>query len=107
MRLSVPERMKLLELLPEQSSYEGIVEIFRLVNLLRLTDYEAIEIEVQHSDEGGIRFNQEKALTLIVDIPIGEWMTNVIRKVLRDRDDKGELDVNDMPLYDKFIVDYQ
>ena len=107
MRLSVPERMKLLELLPEQSSYEGIVEIFRTVNLLRLTDDEAIAIEVQHNDEGGILFNQEKALTLIVDIPIGEWMTNTIRKVLRDKDDAGELDVNDMPLYDKFIVDYQ
>ncbi len=107
MRLSVPERMKLLEILPEESSYEGIVEIFRLINLLRLTDEEAIDIDVEHTPEGGIRFNPEKALTLIVDMPIGEWMTNTIRKVLRDMDDAGKLDVNVMPLYDKFIVDYQ
>jgi len=107
MRLSVPERMKLLEILPEESSYEGIVEIFRTVNLLRITDEEAIEIEVNQTPEGGIRFNQEKALTLIVDIPIGEWMTTVIRKQLRKMDEDGKLDVNIMSLYEKFIMDYE
>jgi hypothetical protein len=99
--------MELLKILPEKNTYEGIVEIYRLVNLLRLTDDEAIQIEVQHNDQGGILFNQEKAIILIVDIPIGEWMTNTIRKGLRDLDDASELDVSVMSLYDKFIVDYE
>lgn len=107
MRLSIPERMKLLELLPEESSYEGIVEIFRTVNVLRITDEEAIEIEVQHTPDGAIRFNQEKAITLIVDVPIGEWMTTVIRKQLKQMDEEQALDVNVMSIYEKFIMDYQ
>lgn len=106
MRLSVPERMKLLEILPEESHYEGIVEIFRLVNLLRLTDDEAKQIKVEHTPEGGIMFNQELAITLIEDIPIGEWMTNTIRKELRKMDEANKLDVNVMSIYEKFILDY-
>lgn len=107
MKLSVPERMALLEIMPAQSSYEGVTEIFRTVNVLRLTDEEAVELDVEHTEEGAIRFNQEKSLTLITDIPIGEWMTNTIRKVLRDMDDAGVLTVNFMSLYEKFILDYE
>lgn len=105
MKLSVPERMALLEIMPAQSSYEGVTEIFRTINVLRLTDDEAIAIDVQPI-EGSIQFNQEKAMTLITDIPIGEWMTNVIRKILRKIDEADELTINQMSLYEKFILDY-
>ena len=106
MRLSVPERLKLLEMLPEKSSYEGIVEIRRLSMLLMLTGEEAEEIDVKHLEGGVTSWNQEKAIALITDIPMGEWVTNVIRKLLKEKDDEGDLDLASLSLFEKFIMDY-
>jgi hypothetical protein len=106
MRLSVPERLKLLELLPDKSSYSGMTEIYRLTMLLALTDEEAVQIEVKHG-AGVIEWNQEKALALIEDIPIGEWLTNEIRGILKEKNDAQDLDIQEISLFEKFIMDYQ
>ena len=42
------------------------------------TEDEAKELEVKHVD-GGIVWNQDKALTMNTDIPIGEDLTNIKR----------------------------
>ena len=106
MKLTVHERLKLLELLPEKASYSGIMEIHRTSMLLSLTGNEAEQIEVKQ--EGGqIQWNQEKALTLIVDIPIGEWLTNVIRLALREKDRESDLEPAEISLFEKFILDYE
>ena len=107
MRLSVPERLKMLELLPLKNTYEGMMEIQRLSMLLSLTDDEAKQIDVQHTEDGMIQWNQEKALGLIEDIPMGEWVTNVLRKMLRDRDREGEMEITELSLFEKFIMDYE
>jgi hypothetical protein len=106
MKLSVPERLKLLELLPEESSYSGIKEVYRTTLLLGLTDEEAKEIEARHH-EGMIQWNVEKALGLIVDIPMGEWMSNTFRGILRERDREGKLTTAEISLFEKFILDYE
>lgn len=107
MKLTVSERLTLLGLLPEESNYAGVREIFRLRTLLGLTDDESKEIEVQPTGDGRIQWNQEKALGLIVDIAMGEWITEMVRGVLRDLDDKYKLSVEIMSLYEKFILDYE
>jgi hypothetical protein len=106
MKLSVPERLKLLELLPEEASYPGIKEIYRTTLLLGLTDEEAKEVEAKQH-EGMIQWNIEKALGLIVDIPIGEWMTNTFREILQERSREGNLTMPEISLYEKFILDYE
>jgi hypothetical protein len=106
MRLSVPERLKLLELLPPKESYKGMMEIQRLGMVLSLTGEEAEQIEVKHTEDGRITWNQDKALGLIVDIPMGEWMTNLIRQALREKDREGDLEVTELTLFEKFILDY-
>lgn len=106
MQLTVHERLKLLELMPEKSTYAGIREIHRTTLLLMLTNDEVIEIEAKH--EGGVlQWNQDKALTLIVDIPMGEWMTEIIRGVLREKDREGDLSPAEISLFEKFILDYE
>lgn len=106
MELTVPERMKLLELLPEKNTYAGITEIHRLKLLLQLTNDEILEIDAKLDGEM-IQWNQEKAIALLVDIPMGEWITNVLRQVLRERDLASDLEATEISLYERFIIDYQ
>jgi hypothetical protein len=106
MELTIHERLKLLELLPAKESYAGVTEIYRTSLLLSLTDDEAKELEVTHV-EGGIRWNQDKALTMNTDIPIGEYLTNIIRQVLREKDRERELEPAEITLFEKFILDYE
>ena len=107
MRLTVPERLVLLELLPEENTYSGLTEIRRLIMLLSLTADETEELEVKLLPNGQISFEQEKALGMIADIPIGEWMTNTIRTILRLKSDDGEMKLAEASLYEKFILDYE
>ena len=106
MELTVPERMKLLEILPEKNTYAGIVEIHRLKLLLQLTNDEILEIDAKLDGEM-IKWDQDKAIALLIDIPMGEWITNVIRKILRDKDFATDLDLAEISLYQRFIIDYQ
>ncbi len=106
MKLTVGERLTLLGLLPDESNFAGVKEIFRMRSLLGLTDDEATEIDVEPTGDGRIQWDQDKALGMIVDIPMGEWITNVIRGVLRDLDRESQLRVEIMSLYEKFILDY-
>ena len=107
MKLTVGERLVLLGILPEESNYAGVAEIHRLRSLLGLTDKESAEIEVEPTGDGRIQWNQEKALGLIVDIAMGEWITNVIRGELREMNEDYGLKVEVMSLYEKFIHDYE
>ena len=106
MKLNVPERLRLLEIMPEESTYSGIRDIHMTNFLLNLTGEEAEEVEAKF--EGDRMFwHKEKALGLIVDIPMGEWMTNTIRVVLREMDHNGELNAAEITLFEKFIMDYE
>ena len=106
MNLTVPERLKLLELLPEKDSYSGLTEIYRAGLLLSLTDDEKDLIQVKIVD-GGIQWNQEKALSLVVDIPMGEYLTNEVRRILKEKDSERDLEIAEISLYEKFIMDYE
>ena len=107
MKLTVGERLTLLGLLPDESNFAGVKEIFRMRSLLGLTDEEAATIKVEPTSDGRIQWDQEKALGLIVDIPMGEWITEVVRGELRDLDREYQLRVEVMSLYEKFILDYE
>lgn len=106
MKLSVPERLALLEIMPAKADYPGVKEIYRTTLLLNLDGDEAEEIEVKHI-EGMIQFNVEKALGVIKDIPMGEWMTNTFRVILRNKSDEGDVSIPEISLFEKFILDYE
>ena len=108
MILTVAERLTLIGLLPGESNYPGVKEIFRLRQLLSLTDEESKEIDVQQGElPGTIMWDQEKALGLNADIAMGEWITEVIRGELRDLNEEYQLKPETMGLYEKFINDYE
>lgn len=107
MKLSVPERFALLDILPVENTYSGLAEIRRLIMLLSLTGDEADELGVKPIEGGQISFDPDKALGMIVDIPMGEWITNTIRTILRLKSDESELKLAEASLYEKFIIDYE
>jgi hypothetical protein len=108
MKLTVGERLTLLGLLPDESNYPGVKEIFRLRQLLGLTDEESKEIGVREGEmPGTIMWDNEKALGLNTDIAMGEWITEVIRGELRELNEDYKLTAEVMSLYEKFIRDYE
>lgn len=106
MKLTVQERLELLEIMPANESYSGIKEINRTQLLLALSGDEWKELEVVQ-EEGNISWNPEKAMTLIVDIPMGEWLTNTIRGILRQMDRELQIKPQQMSLFEKFVLDYE
>ena len=108
MQLSVHERLRLLEILPKTESYAGVKEVYRASMLLSLTEEEGTELEVAIDEETGrIRMNNDKALKMNADIPIGEYLTNVIRQILKTKDETKDLNIVEMSLFEKFIMDYE
>ncbi len=107
MQLSVHERLRLLEILPKTESYAGVKEVYRASLQLSLTEEEVVELEVVIGEDGRIQMNNDKALKLNADIPIGEYLTNVIRQILKTKDDTKDLNIVEMSLYEKFIMDYE
>ncbi len=107
MQLSVHERLRLLEILPKTESYAGVKEVYRASMLLSLTEEEGTELEVAIGEDGRIRMNNDKALKMNADIPIGEYLTNVIRQILKTKDETKDLNIVEMSLYEKFIMDYE
>ena len=105
MKLTIAERFQLASLLPDKESFAGMTEISRLKIHLALTEEEAKHIDLRQ-EGGGIRWNNEKAAQLIKDIPMGEWMTNIIRDILRQKNEQHQVTELDMSLYEKFVVDY-
>jgi hypothetical protein len=106
MQLTINERFRLLELMPEKSSYAGIKEIYRTSMNLSLTAGEAQELDGKHGD-GKIQWDTEKALAMSKDVPMGEWMYETFRIILREMDDNDELGPVDISLFEKFILDYE
>ena len=107
MQLSVHERLRLLEILPKTESYAGVKEVYRASLQLSLTEEEVVELEVVIGEDGRIGMNNDKALKLNADIPIGEYLTNVIRQILKTKDETKDLNIVEMSLFEKFIMDYE
>ena len=107
MQLSVHERLRLLEILPKTESYAGVKEVYRASMLLSLTEEEALELEVVILEDGSFQMNNDKALKLNADIPIGEYLTNIIRQILKTKDETKDLNIVEMSLFEKFIMDYE
>ncbi len=106
MKLTIHERLTLLELLPTENTFAGIKEIHKAKLHLSLTDGEMKELEVVF-EEGMAQWNPEKALSMDKDIPLGEWMVETIREILVVRSKAAEITEPEMSLFEKFVMDYE
>lgn len=108
MKLTIPERIELVELIGEKmptSSFAGMQEIRRLTAGLGFTQEEVDEYAVR-VDENSMKWDLSKAAGYVVDVPMGEWITNKIRSILVEMDHNEELTEGLSTLYEKIVIDY-
>ena len=111
MKLEVHERIALLQLLPAEGTYAGLKAIRRAKEML---SFQQEEIEFQEISSGVgpdcnsfTNWNPTKAMEQIKDVPVDEYITDLIRKSLAELEAEGKLNDQTLSLYEKFVVMYQ
>lgn len=111
MKLEVHERIALLQLLPTEGGYAGFKALRRAKEMLSFDKKEIEFYEIESGiGPGGNSFTNwspVKAMEQIKDVPIDEYVTDIIRKTLSDLEAKGKLNEQTISLYEKFVVMYQ
>ena len=111
MKLEVHERIALLQLLPKEGDYEGLISLRRAREMI---SFDPAEVEFYEITSGMnangqpvTNWNSAKANEQIKDIPVDEYITSKIRKILADLEKKGKLTDQTFSLFEKFVVMYQ
>lgn len=111
MKLEVHERIALLQLLPTEGGYAGLKQIRRAREMI---SFDGDEIKFYEINSGlgadGSPFtnwNPTKAMEQVKDVPVDEYVTDIIRNALVELNRKNKLTDQTMSLYEKFVVMYQ
>jgi hypothetical protein len=111
MKLEVHERIALLQLLPAEGDYAGLKAIRRAKEMLSFNkdeiDFFEIVSGVNQEGQPYTNWNPTKAMEQIKDVPVDEYVTDLIRKTLSNLEAKGKLTEQTISLYEKFVVMYQ
>lgn len=111
MKLEVHERIALMQLLPTEGDYAGLKSIRRAREMISFDQKELdfFEITPGVGADGTpmTNWNPVKAQEQIKDVPVDEYITNVVRKILSELEKKHQLTEQTISLYEKFVVTYQ
>lgn len=111
MKLEVHERIALLQLLPAEGGYAGLKSIRRAKEMISFTkdEIDFYEIVSGVNTEGSpfTNWNPTKAMEQVKDVPIDEFITDLLRNALVELERKKKLTDQTMSLYEKFVVMYQ
>jgi len=104
MKLSVKERLILLGILPPQGDIASLKIVRKLREDLGFSEKEQKKIKLiivpgATDQEGGYRWDGE----IEKDVEIGEKATDIIVKSLTDLSSKGQLHIDQLDLYEKFV----
>ncbi len=101
MELSVPERLAMLNLLPQQGNFVTLKLLRELREALSFTDEEVEKFKVKVANE---RITWDNSATVDREIEIGSTMTTLIAETLRKLDKAKQLTNAHMSLYEKFVA---
>ena len=111
MKLEVHERLALLTLLPAEGDYAALKVIRRAKEMISFTQEEVdfYEIKTVPGADGRpqMQWSTAKAAEAIKDVPVDEYIVNLIRDKLSDLNKKHKLTEQYMSVYDKFVVAYR
>jgi hypothetical protein len=112
MLLEVHERFALLNILPKTGDYAALKTIRRAKEMISFTPEEIRFYGITNgvNPETGkpqVNWNTQKAQEVVKDVPVDEYVTNVIRDKLSELSKKGQLTEDFMSLYEKFVIIYQ
>lgn len=104
MKLTISERLILLEMLPKEGDYASLKECHKAKLILGFTNEEIKAYGITQAD------NQVKWTTAgnsyMADLPLSEWITTTIQDALRKKNKDKKLQEREYALYEKFIVAY-
>ena len=106
MRLTVAERMALLDMLPVQGNIVTLRLLTELKLKVALSEEELTKYEVkQVKEKDGRVFIQwaPEFDKLRVDIPISDHEKGVVIRTIMQLDSQSQLTVHSLPLYDYFV----
>lgn len=111
MKLEVHERILLLNLLPKEENYAGVVALRRAKEMLSFTPDEQVYYELKSvpgpDGKPTVSWNAQKATSQVKDVPVDEYTTNVIRNELAKLDKTKKLTDQHISVYEKFVVMYK
>ena len=105
MKLSLMERLIALELLPKEGDWSGMKEVRKSREVLNFNAEEMEKFDVKQVEGGYVSWNSD-GQAYIADLPLSEWATTQIQEALRKKNHDKKLTERDLPVYQKFIVDY-
>ena len=100
MKLTVLERLMIQNLLPEKGSFTNLKLVRVAREALSFDELENKRLNFQQDGEQ-LRWNEDSVGEK--EIPIGEIVTEIIKKSLRDLDQKEELTVQQTSIFEKFL----
>jgi len=104
MKLMFTDRMMLMGILPATGSFTTLKIVRKLREDLAPSEKEIKEMSiVEKPEDGQVLWNSDKDLGK--DIKIGEIATEMIKKKLKEMNDKEELTPNHMGIYEIFVGD--
>ena len=100
MKLTVIERLTLLQILPQEGNFLTIKVVRDLTSVLAMNEKEFKEFEIKQTGEQvtwNLKGNQERA------VEIGEKATDIIVEALKRLDEQKKLEQRHLSLYEKFV----
>lgn len=106
MELTVPERITLLNILPPQGDFTTLKLVRQLREALSFNEEENKALKFTQTGQGDksfVTWNASEAEKIVKNISIGEKMTDLVVKQLKELNKKQELTDQHFTLYEKFV----
>jgi len=100
MELQIGERLGLLDILPREGDYTTLKIIRELRESLSFSEE---EIKTYKFRTEGTRFLWDNDKGEVKDVPLGEVVTDIIKKALKKLNDEKKLQDGHFSLYEKFV----
>ena len=111
MKLEVHERIALLGLLPKEGDYAALKAVRRAREMFSFTPEEMSYYELRSSPgvdgKPQVVWNKDKSSSQVKDVPVDEYITDMIRASLAELNKKKRLTEEYLSLYEKFVVMYK
>src|SRR5512138_945368 len=108
MLLTISERLMLMDILPQTGDYASLKTITKARLNLSFSALEIKNFGIRQVTENGVpqvTWDREKETE--VDVPVDEYTISVIKQTLIGLNEKHELNVNLLTLFEKFVIDYE
>lgn len=104
MKLTILDRIALLNLLPTTGGFVTLSLISDMRNALQVTTAEIKKAAIQELPDGRLQMDNKAALSVKKDIPFDQAARAIIETEFKDRDNKKQLTIDQLPLYRMFML---